>query len=111
MFAEAAACARPAIGGRAGGVVDVIEDGRTGLLVDPTSPDEIAAAAVRLLTDEELAARLGKAARVRVEREFRYEDVAARILAASLGGVVASPAVRRPPLPAVAEVPPPRGGS
>ena len=111
VFAEAAACARPAIGGRAGGVVDVIQDGRTGLLVDPTSPEEIAAAAVRLLTDGELAARLGTAARDRVEREFRYEDVAARILAASLGGVVASPAIPRPPLPAAAEAPPPRGGS
>jgi phosphatidylinositol alpha-1,6-mannosyltransferase len=83
VFAEAAACARPAIGGRAGGIVDVIQDGRTGLLVDPTSPAEIAAAAIRLLTDCQLAARLGAAARSRIEREFRYEDVAARILAAS----------------------------
>jgi phosphatidylinositol alpha-1,6-mannosyltransferase len=85
VFAEAAACARPAIGGRTGGVVEVIQDGRTGLLVDPTSPEEIAAAAVRLLTDRDLAGRLGAAARRRIEVEFRFEDVATRILAASLG--------------------------
>jgi phosphatidylinositol alpha-1,6-mannosyltransferase len=83
VFAEAAASSRPAIGGRSGGVVDVIQDGRTGLLVEPTSPEEIARAAVRLLTDRDLAGQLGAAARSRIEREFRYEDVAARIMAAS----------------------------
>jgi phosphatidylinositol alpha-1,6-mannosyltransferase len=82
VFAEAAACGRPAIGGRTGGTVQAVLDGRTGLLVDPRSPDDIADAALRLLDDRDLAARLGEAGRRRVLDEMQYEDIAARVLAA-----------------------------
>lgn len=82
VFAEAAACGRPAIGGRTGGVAGAVRDGETGLLVDPRSPAEVADAAVRLLTDPELAGRLGEAGRRRVLQELELRDVAARVLAA-----------------------------
>jgi phosphatidylinositol alpha-1,6-mannosyltransferase len=60
VFLEAGACARPVIGGRAGGVPDAILDGETGYLVNGTSPSEIAQACIRLLTDLELAFRIGQ---------------------------------------------------
>jgi len=48
------------IGGRAGGAVEAVHDGRSGLLVDGTSVDEIAAAIDRILGDEGLYARLSE---------------------------------------------------
>lgn len=60
VFLEANACAKPVIGGRAGGVPDAVVDGETGLLVDGTSVGEIAASVVRLLTTPELASSMGE---------------------------------------------------
>jgi len=51
VFLEANACGKPVIGGRAGGAVDAIVDGETGLLVDGTDGHAIAAAIRRLLSD------------------------------------------------------------
>ena len=59
VFLEAAACGKPVIGGRDGGVPDAVVDGETGILVNGASAEEFADAAVRLLTDPDLAARLG----------------------------------------------------
>jgi phosphatidylinositol alpha-1,6-mannosyltransferase len=61
VFLEAGACAKPVVGGIAGGVPDAILHGQTGLLVDGRSLPSIAAGCVRLLTDPELAARMGRA--------------------------------------------------
>ena len=56
---EALCRGRAVVGARAGGIPDVVWDGETGLLVDPGSAAEIADALVRLLSDRELAERLG----------------------------------------------------
>jgi phosphatidylinositol alpha-1,6-mannosyltransferase len=61
VFLEAAACARPVIGGNAGGVPDAVLNGTTGILVDGTSVEEVADAAIRLLADRTLALRMGTA--------------------------------------------------
>jgi len=60
VYLEAGACGKPVIGGRGGGTSEAIEDGVTGLLVDPLDVDEIADAIVRVLEDKELARRLGQ---------------------------------------------------
>lgn len=49
----------PVIAGNAGGAVDAVADGETGLLVDANDPVAVADAATRLLRDEELRGRLG----------------------------------------------------
>jgi phosphatidylinositol alpha-1,6-mannosyltransferase len=58
VFREANACHKPVVGGRAGGAVEAVHDGKTGLLVDGYKPEEIAAAVERILADGELAERL-----------------------------------------------------
>lgn len=58
VFLEANACGRTVVGGRAGGAVEAVRDGETGLLVDGNSVDEIAAAITRLLNDDALRQRL-----------------------------------------------------
>lgn len=80
VFLEANACGKPVIGGRSGGVEDAIVEGETGLLVEPLSEEEIAEALIRLLTDEELARRLGKKGRERVEKELNWQMISQRIL-------------------------------
>jgi len=73
VFLEAAATGRPSVGGRSGGIEDAVVDGETGLLVDPSSPGETAAAIGRLLRDRDLAARMGEAGRRRVVAGFTWE--------------------------------------
>jgi phosphatidyl-myo-inositol dimannoside synthase len=79
-FMEAAACSKPSVGGRTGGVPEAVLDGETGLLVDPGSADQIAKAAILLLTDADLASRMGTAAKRRVVADFQYAQIAERLL-------------------------------
>jgi phosphatidylinositol alpha-1,6-mannosyltransferase len=87
VFLEANAYGKPVVGGNAGGVGDAVEDGRTGLLVDPTEPSDIASAVVRLLQDESLADRLGRYGRERVARDYPWKTIVARVRE-TLGRVV-----------------------
>jgi phosphatidylinositol alpha-1,6-mannosyltransferase len=80
-LAEAAARARPAVAGRSGGIVDVVADGETGLLVDPRSAAAVAEALARLLHDPALRRRMGAQARRRAQSEFRWDITAARVRA------------------------------
>jgi phosphatidylinositol alpha-1,6-mannosyltransferase len=59
VFLEAGACAKPAVGGRSGGIADAVVDGATGILVDPLDIDGLSGALVRILRDAELSARFG----------------------------------------------------
>ena len=63
----------PVVAGRVYGVPEVVEDGVTGLLVEPTRIDEIAAAIDRLAEDEALRRAMGAAGRERFERQFTLE--------------------------------------
>lgn len=72
VFCEANACGKPVIGSRSGGIEDAVVDGRTGLLVDAASVEEIAAALIRVLSDAGLAGRLGRAGRLRIERALTW---------------------------------------
>jgi len=69
VFLEAGACGKPVIGGRGGGTSEAIEEGVTGLLVDPLDVNEIANAIIRVLQDEELARRLGENGRRRATNQ------------------------------------------
>lgn len=64
VFLEANACGRAVVGGRAGGAVEAVRDGETGLLVDGNSVEEIATTIDRLLADDALRQRLEKGALV-----------------------------------------------
>jgi phosphatidylinositol alpha-1,6-mannosyltransferase len=80
VLLEANACGKPAIGGRSGGIPDALADQVTGLLVDPSSADETSEALARVLTDHELAKRLGEQGRARVLNEFQWEQVGTNLL-------------------------------
>jgi len=60
---EAFARGRTAVATRAGGIVDIVTDGRDGLLVPPADAPALVDGIARVLEDHELAVRLGAAAR------------------------------------------------
>jgi glycosyltransferase involved in cell wall biosynthesis len=76
---EASACGLPVIATRCGGPEEIIDDGRTGLMV-PINDARACADAMRVLCqDPELAARMGAAGRERVLQVFGPETFAERL--------------------------------
>ncbi|MGH7443780.1 MAG: glycosyltransferase, partial [Longimicrobiales bacterium] len=67
---EAMASARPVIASSVGGVPEIIEDGKTGVLVPTHDPGALAAAVKRLLRSPDQARDLGAAARSAVQEKF-----------------------------------------
>ncbi|HEX5164521.1 MAG TPA: glycosyltransferase [Thermomicrobiales bacterium] len=78
---EAMACGTPVIGSAVGGITYTIADDETGLLVPPRDPDALARALHAILANADYRARMGRAARQRVEREFTWDTVASRTAA------------------------------
>jgi glycosyltransferase involved in cell wall biosynthesis len=75
---EAAACGLPAIGSRTGGIVDVIEDDNSGLLVPPGDGEALAQALRSLATDGARRHAMGARARSLALARFDARDSVAR---------------------------------
>jgi phosphatidyl-myo-inositol dimannoside synthase len=77
-YLEAGVHGLPVVAGHAGGALDAVVDGTTGVLVDPTDHVAVADAIAGLLTDPSRARRMGAAGNARA-REFAWGRVAARV--------------------------------
>ena len=75
---EAMACKTPVVASAVGGILEVVMDEETGLLVEPANPKQIADAVNRLLADREMAVRFGEKGRKRVEEKFSWDYIAAQ---------------------------------
>ena len=75
---EAMACETPVVASAVGGILEVVEDGKTGLLVPPANPDALVDALRRVLANPALGRALGQAGRRRVEERFSWASVAER---------------------------------
>ena len=69
------------VASRVAGIPDTITDGKTGLLIAPEQPAEIAQACSRLLGNPDLRAELGQAARAQMLAEYTWQAIARRHLA------------------------------
>jgi glycosyltransferase involved in cell wall biosynthesis len=75
VIIEALAYGRAVIASDAGGITDIVEHDRTGLLVPPGDAAALSDAIVALARDPERAARLGKAGRSHVQRYFSWTAI------------------------------------
>ena len=73
VYLEAASFSKPVIAGNQGGAPEAVEDGQTGILVNPESSEEIARALIKLLTNQDLAQKMGERGKERVIKEFDFE--------------------------------------
>lgn len=70
---EAMATSLPVVATPVDGTKEAVVDGETGILVSVKQPDKLARAIVRLLENPDLAERMGKSGRQRVEKMFSLE--------------------------------------
>jgi len=75
---EAMALARPVLATRIGGLMDLVEDGISGLLVPPKDPVALAEGMAQFMVEPALRERLGKAGRQRIETYFSVDIVATK---------------------------------
>ena len=88
VFLEAMAYGKPVIGGAHGGTPSVVNHEETGLLVRRLDIEQLAGAILRLLHDEGLRERFGRAGRERLLREFtfqKFEENLDAVFRAALG--------------------------
>ena len=88
VAAEAQATGLPVVASRIGGLAYTVEDGTSGFLVDGWDPEGYASAALRILLDEDLAARLAAGALTFAQR-FSWTVAADRLLEL-YGGITGS---------------------
>ena len=70
VLIEAMALSKPLIGSRDGAVVEIIDEGKTGLMFEPGNSDDLAQAVTSLLEKTEYARELGVNGRRRIDEEF-----------------------------------------
>jgi len=75
-LAEGMAAGLPVVATRVGGMVEVVDDGVTGLLVPPDDADALADALGELLLDRQKRSAMGVAGQARAAREFSWERIA-----------------------------------
>ena len=79
VYLEASATGLPVVGGDSGGAPDAILDGETGYVVPGTDTGALASRLVSLLTDPAGARAMGEKGRAWVERDWTWDQTAARL--------------------------------
>ena len=80
VIIEAQATGVPVIASQVGGIVDIIEDGNTGLLVAPADPKAISEAAIRIFKDPQFASRLSENAYKNVKEKYNVGLMVEKIM-------------------------------
>jgi glycosyltransferase involved in cell wall biosynthesis len=74
---EAMSLGKPVIATKVGGVCEIIEDGVTGMLIEPGHPEQITDRIIQLLNDKEMYDRMGREAKEAVSRKFSLKGYVA----------------------------------
>jgi len=81
VLLEAMVLSKPVIASRAGGIVDVVTDSETGILVPPNDSAALAQAMIKLLLDGDLRKRMGEAGRAKIDAKFSARTMVNQIQA------------------------------
>ena len=87
---EAMAAGKPVVATRVGGNPELVEEGKTGMLVTAEDAEELAASLVKMLEEPTILHLLGRAGVVRVYRQFsthRMSNQYADLYSASLNAI------------------------
>ena len=71
---EAMACKKPVVATRVGGIPEIIENGKNGILVEPDNPDALAEAIMTVLKNKDLKEAIANNGYATVQERFRYEN-------------------------------------
>ncbi len=77
---EAMTFAKPVIASRVGGIVDTIEDGKSGILVPPGDPERLAQALLDLTRNQQRARRLGNYGKKLVRTRFNWDRIIKKVI-------------------------------
>src|SRR3989338_5668840 len=75
VFLESIAAGTPVIGSNVGGIPDIIIHGKTGLLVEQKSPQEIADSVIKILSNKNLAKNLIKNAKKHISKKYSWDTI------------------------------------
>ena len=73
VYLEASSCGLPVIAGKSGGAPDAVIEGVTGVTVDGTSAEEVAAAIIEMLDKPENSKAMGEAGRKWIQDKWSWE--------------------------------------
>ncbi len=76
---EAMACERPVVASRVGGMIEIVDEGVTGFLVEPGKAEQLAAAIIRVLANRESSKAMGKAGRLRAKALFSWDRITVQL--------------------------------
>jgi len=80
VLLEAMACGKPVVATRVGGIPEIVEHGKDGILVRPKDVKGLSKAILTLLEDPGLCEEMGRKARERVVKEFDWDVKADKVL-------------------------------
>ncbi len=81
-IAEAMAAGVPVVGANVGGIPEMVDDGKTGFLIDPFSTKSICDAVIKIISNKALADSMGHYARQIARERFSASTVAEKTLQA-----------------------------
>jgi phosphatidyl-myo-inositol dimannoside synthase len=75
---EAAAAGKPVVATRVGGIPDAVENGKSGILVDPGDYADLSRVVISLLKNREASSSMGNYGRCRVTRQLDWDNIIRR---------------------------------
>ena len=73
MLIEAMAAGKPCVATRTSSIPEIVEDGRSGILVVPENAEVISSALIKLISDPDLRKKFGKEGQKIVREKFTIE--------------------------------------
>jgi len=81
VIVEAQACGVPVVATAVGGVIDIIENNKNGIIVSPADPQAMAEAIIKIMQDKDLAFKLAEEAYKKVREKYGVELMVEKTLA------------------------------